>query len=94
MKLDGVHVGETVRFRYRGDWEYAVLVAEEGYSPVDWSLVEPGTVVHQCVWKGDVLVRRRTLTMPDGGEERRLRLAEVEIARARYKKMFGLGGSP
>lgn len=67
MRFEGLIDGDLVRFKYMGEWEYAKIVGQPqvGYSPIDWSLIEPGMTVRQCVWKGDTLVIRRVFKMPN-----------------------------
>lgn len=51
-------IGSIVRYKYKGDWEYAE-VQEAGVRLISvWSVTE-GTPLHDCVWKGDTLVSRR-----------------------------------
>lgn len=92
MNLDGVAIGDLVRFKYRGEWEYAYIYPD-GYSPIDWSAVEPGTKLKQCVWKKDTLCFRKEATMPllPGRGER---LAWVAEQRARLSKKFGGTATP
>lgn len=48
------NVGDVIRYRYKGEYEYATYLGRGSMRILNPSRIPIGTTIHSCIWKKDL----------------------------------------